>query len=132
MATLTPEAKALFEQPLYAWATTVRPDGSLHSTVVWVDTDGDDLIFSTLVGRAKEKHLRRDPRVSISVLDPEDPWHLVSVSGTAQLDFENADEVIDHMAKKYLGADTYPYRQAGDQRINVHVTPENVIYNPGR
>ncbi|MCW2916081.1 MAG: hypothetical protein JWN52_4149 [Actinomycetia bacterium] len=132
MATLTPEAKALFEQPLHAWVTTVRPDGSLHSTVVWVDTDGDDVIFNTAVGRAKEKHLRQDPQVSISVLDPEDPFHLVSVSGTAQLDVENADEVIDHLAKKYLGAATYPYRRAGEQRINVRITPENVIYSPGR
>jgi PPOX class probable F420-dependent enzyme len=131
MATLTSEVKALFEQPLYAWVTTVKRDGSLHSTVVWVDVDGDELIFNTAIGRAKERHLRDDPRLSLSVLDPADPYHLASVSGTGRLDTEGADEIIDHLAKKYLGVDTYPYRQPGEQRINVRVAPQNVIYSPG-
>jgi PPOX class probable F420-dependent enzyme len=131
MATLTAEVKALFEQPVYAWVTTVKPDGSLHSTVVWVDVDGDDLIFNTAIDRAKERYLRNDPRVSVSVLDPKDPYHLASVSGTARLDTAGADDVIDHLAKKYLGVDSYPGHRADEQRINVRVTPQSVIYNPG-
>ncbi|MEZ0076692.1 TIGR03618 family F420-dependent PPOX class oxidoreductase [Planotetraspora sp. GP83] len=131
MSKLNDDAKALFSQPNYAWATTVRADGSLHNTVVWVDVDGDDVIFNTAVGRAKERQLRNNPQVSVSVLDPNDGFHLVSVSGTATLELEGADAVIDGLAKKYLGVDSYPYRQEGEQRITVRITPEKVIYNPG-
>lgn len=132
MARLTEDAKALLRRPIHAWATTVRPDGSLHGTVVWVDVDGEDVIFNTAIGRAKERHLRADPRVQISVLDPEQPYHYLNVSGTARLETEGADEVIDRLARKYLGADKYPFRQPGEQRITVRITPEKVIYNtPG-
>lgn len=132
MTTLNDDARALLSQPFFAWVTTTRPNGSLHSTVVWVDVDGDEVVFNTAVGRAKERHLRRDPRLSISVLDPEDPYHLVSVSGEGRFELEGADAVIDGLAKKYLGVDTYPMRRAGEVRITVRVTPDQVIYSPGR
>jgi pyridoxamine 5'-phosphate oxidase-like protein len=61
MSGLSEGAKALLSEPIPAWATTVRPDGSLHNTVVWVDVDGDDVIFNTAIGRAKERHLRSTP-----------------------------------------------------------------------
>ncbi|MBB2914461.1 PPOX class probable F420-dependent enzyme [Streptosporangium becharense] len=131
MGKLSEEAKELLRQPIHAWVTTVRPNGSLHSTVVWVDVDGDDVVFNTAVGRAKERHLREDPRVSVSVLDPKDAFHLVSVSGKARLELDGADEVIDRLAGKYLGVETYPYRQPGEQRITVRVTPDEVIFSPG-
>lgn len=131
MGKLNEDAKELLGRPIHGWVTTVRPDGSLHSTVVWVDVDGDDVIFNTAVGRAKERHLRADPRVSVSVLDPKDAFHLVSVSGTAELELEGADEVIDRLAGKYLGAETYPYRQPGERRITVRIRPERVVYNAG-
>ncbi|MFC6581303.1 PPOX class F420-dependent oxidoreductase [Planomonospora parontospora] len=131
MGKLNDDAKELLRRPVHGWVTTMRPDGSLHSTVVWVDVDGDDVVFNTAVGRAKERHLRADPRVSVSVLDPQDAFHLVSVSGTARLEPEGADAVIDRLAKKYLNVDSYPYRQPGEQRITVRVAPEQVIYSAG-
>lgn len=124
-------AKALLAEAFPGWATTVRPDGSLHNTVVWVDVDGDDVIFNTAVGRAKERHLRADPRVSVSMLDPNDAFHAVSVSGHATLQEEGADDIIDRLAHKYLGVDRYPYRSPGEQRITVRVRPERVIFTPG-
>jgi PPOX class probable F420-dependent enzyme len=131
MSGLSDDAKELLRKPYHAWVTTVRPDGSLHGTVVWVDVDGDDVIFNTAIGRAKERHLREDPRVSISVLDPNDAFHAVSVSGKARLEEEGADKVIDRLANKYLGVDTYPYRAPGEQRITVRIPAENVIYSAG-
>ncbi|RCG29995.1 PPOX class F420-dependent oxidoreductase [Sphaerisporangium album] len=128
MSKLNDDAKALLDRPVHAWVTALRPDGSLHSTVVWVELDGDDVVFNTAVGRAKERFLRQDPRVSVSVLDPDHSHHLVSVSGTAKFELEGADETIDRLAKKYLGADSYPFRQPGEQRVNVRVTPERVIH----
>ncbi len=131
MTTLNDDARALLGKPNFAWVTTIRKDGSLHSTVIWVDVDGDDVIFNTAIGRAKERHLRRDPQVSISVLDPENPYHLVSVSGKARFELEGADAVIDGLAHKYLGVETYPMRTPDEQRITVRVTPEQVIHNAG-
>ncbi|MEU5883380.1 PPOX class F420-dependent oxidoreductase [Spirillospora sp. NPDC047279] len=131
MGKLSDEAKALIGRPVLAWATTVRPDGSLHGTVVWADVDGDEVIFNTAIGRAKERHLRADARVSVSVLDPDDAFHFVNVSGTARLETEGADAVIDGLARKYLGLDAYPGRRPGERRINVRVSPEHVIYNRG-
>ncbi|GAA3075186.1 PPOX class F420-dependent oxidoreductase [Streptosporangium carneum] len=131
MGKLNDDAKELLNQPIHGWVTTLRPDGSLHSTVVWVAVDGDDVIFNTAVGRAKERHLRANPQVSLSVLDPKDAFHLVSVSGVGELELEGADEVIDGLAKKYLGVETYPYRQPGEQRVTVRIRPEQVIYSAG-
>ncbi|MFC4062217.1 PPOX class F420-dependent oxidoreductase [Planomonospora corallina] len=131
MGKLNDDAKELLRRPVHGWVTTLRPDGSPHNTVVWVDVDGDEVVFNTAVGRAKERHLRADPRVSVSVLDPGDPFHLVSVSGAARLELDGADTVIDHLAKKYLNVETYPYRQPGEQRVTVRVSPEHVIYSPG-
>lgn len=132
MATLTEDAKDLLRQPYLGWVTTLRADGSPHSTVVWVDVDGDDVVFNTAVGRAKERHLRRNPLASVGVLDPSNGYRLVSVSGSARMETEGADAQIDALAKKYLGADTYPFRRAGEQRIIVRITPDKVIFSPGR
>lgn len=129
MTKLAEEAKALVRRPIHAWATTVRPDGSLHGTVVWADIDGEEVIFNTAVGRTKERNLRADPRVQLSVLDPDEPYHYLSVYGTARLETEGADDVIDRLAYKYLGAETYPFRRPGEQRVTVRITPDQVIYN---
>lgn len=132
MSKLDENAVALLREPIHAWVTTVRPDGSLHNTVVWVTVDGDDVVFNTAVGRAKERHLRGNPQVSVSVLDPNDAFRFLSVSGTATLELDGADTVIDGLAKKYLGVDAYPYRQPGEQRITVRVVPEKVVSSAGR
>lgn len=131
MAALNDDAKELLRNPYYAWVTTLHPDGSPHSTVVWVDVDGDDVIFNTAVGRVKEKNLRRDPRLTIGVLDPANGYHSVSIAGKAQFDEASGDAVIDRLAKKYLGADSYPFRRPGEIRVTVRVSAEKVVYSAG-
>jgi PPOX class probable F420-dependent enzyme len=126
MATLSEKAREFLQQPFVGEVTTLRRDGSPHTTVVWVDVDTDEVIFNTAVGRAKERYLRKDPRVSLIVVDPEDPYRWVSVSGTAELSTEGADAEIDKLAKKYLGKDEYPWRSPDEQRINVHIRPQRV------
>jgi PPOX class probable F420-dependent enzyme len=126
MATLSEKAREFLQQPFVGEVTTLRRDGSPHTTVVWVDVDTNEVIFNTAVGRAKERYLRKDPRVSLIVVDPEDPYRWVSVSGTAELSTEGADAEIDKLAKKYLGKDEYPWRSPDEQRINVHIRPQRV------
>jgi len=125
MATLDDNARKFLEQPFVGTVTTLRQDGSPHSTIVWVDSNGD-LSFNTAVGRAKEKHLRRDPRVSVLVVDPENTYKWVAVSGTAELTTDGADAQIDKLAKKYLGKDEYPWRNAQETRVKVLIQPEKV------
>src|SRR6266480_4532111 len=126
MAALTKKQREFLEQPFVGEVTTLRPDGSPHTTVVWVDVDTDEVIFNTAVGRAKERHLRKDPRISLIVVDPENSYRWVSVSGTAELSTEGADDEIDRLAKKYLGKDEYPWRKPEEERINVRIRPERV------
>jgi len=126
MAALTDKQREFLDQPYVGEVTTLRDDGSPHTTVVWVDTDTDVVTFNTAVGRAKERYIRRDPRVSLIVVDPENAYKWVSVSGEAELTTEGADDQIDKLAKKYLGEDEYPWRNPAEQRISVRIRPKHV------
>ena len=115
MAQLTDKQRQFIaENPYVGTVTTLRPDGSPHSTIVWVDADDGVVTFNTAVGRAKERYLRQDSRAAITVIDPDNAYQWVSVSGPAEL------------AKKYLGKDEYPWRSPTEQRITVRITPEKV------
>ena len=126
MTTLNDKQRKFLEQPFVGTLTTLRDDGSPHSTIVWVDTDTGEVLFNTAAGRAKERHLRRDPRVSLLVVDPEDTYRWLAVSGNAELTTEGADDQIDKLAKKYLGKDEYPWRKPEEQRIKVRIKPDHV------
>ncbi len=127
MASLTEAQKRFIENPYYAVITTLRADGSPHSTVVWVDIDGDDLIFNTATGRAKELHLKADPRVSVAILDPANPYQWIAVTGTAKLESDGAVEMIDRLSNKYQGKD-YPreWMAPGEVRVTGRITPEKI------
>jgi len=126
MATLDEKARRFLEEPFVGEVTTLRPNGSPHTTVVWVDVDTDVAMFNAAVGRAKERYLRNDPRVSLIVVDPENAYRWVSVDGTAELTTDGADAQIDKLAKKYLGQDEYPWRKPEEQRITVRIRPNRV------
>jgi PPOX class probable F420-dependent enzyme len=118
--------KFLDENPYVGVATTLREDGSPHSTIVWVDVEGDKVSFNTAQGRAKPKHLERDPRASVLMVDPNDSFKWVAVSGPAEVTEEGADAQIDKLAKKYLGKDEYPWRNPEETRVKVLIEPEKV------
>ncbi|MGN9807637.1 PPOX class F420-dependent oxidoreductase [Micromonospora sp. L32] len=123
MAILTDEDLALLAEPQLAHVATVEVDGTPHVTPVWVDTDGEHILFNTALGRQKSINIERNPVVAVSVVDKADDFRTLWVKGTAELVTEGADEHIDRMAKKYLGQDTYPFRQPGEQRVIVRITP---------
>ena len=118
--------KILDENPYVGVATTLREDGSPHSTIVWVDVEGDKVSFNTALGRAKPKHLDHDPRASVLRVDPNNSYKWVAVSGPAELTEEGADAQIDKLAKKYLGKDEYPWRNPEETRVKVLIEPEKV------
>jgi PPOX class probable F420-dependent enzyme len=116
----------LDENPYVGVATTLREDGSPHSTIVWVDVEGDKVSFNTALGRAKPRHLEHDPRASVLMVDPNNSYKWVAVSGRADLTEEGADAQIDKLAKKYLGKDEYPWRNPEETRVKVLIEPEQV------
>lgn len=126
MKHLTDAQRAFLESPFVGVVTDLRPDGSPHSTVVWVDVDEHGVSFNTAYGRAKPTYIARDGRVSLTVIDPQDPYRWLSVSGTATLVDGGADDQIDRLAKKYIGADSYPFRRPGERRVTVRIAVEKL------
>ena len=117
----------LAENPYVGVATTLREDGSPHSTVVWVDIDDDGTVsFNTASGRAKPRHIENDPRVSLIVVDPSNAYKWVAVSGRADMSTDDADPQIDRLAKKYIGKDEYPWRDPSETRLKVKIRPEKI------
>ena len=125
--TLSTKARELIARPVLASLTTLAKDGSPQVTPLWIDRDGDDLLFNTARGRVKARHVENDPRVVVSVVDPDDPYNVVALRGTViDITTDGADAHIDALAKKYLGVDSYPMRQEGEVRIKVRVRTDHI------
>lgn len=126
MASLTEAQIALFKAKNFAALGTMRADGTPHVSPVWVDYDGENIIFNTAVGRAKALHIERDPRVTLAIWSAENAYEYVEVSGVAELTDEGGQEGINFMAKKYLGEDVYPWSKPGEKRLAGKVTAVTV------
>lgn len=127
---LTQAARTLISRPVIANVATVDQEGKPQLTPVWIDIDGDDLVFNTAKGRAKQSNLVRNPSVAVSVVDPDDPYNVVIVRGTVEATEDGADAHIDALAKKYLDVDTYPMRRPGEVRIIYRVRADHVVMQP--
>jgi len=120
------DVQDLLTKPNYGVISTTNADGSIHSTVVWLDAVDGTVRVNSAVGRTWPSNLERDPRTTVVVTAADNPYHFVEIRGTAEGSTDGADAVIDGLAKKYLGVDEYPYRQAGEQRITYTITPARV------
>lgn len=126
-ASLSVGVKKLFEGPNFAHLSTLMRDGSPQVTPVWVDLDGERILVNTAEGRVKPRNVRGDPRVSISIINQQNPYSHAAVRGrVVDITHEGADAHIDKLAKKYLGQDTYPFRQPGEQRVIFVIEAEHV------
>lgn len=121
----------LLHAPSPCLIATTNPDGSPQLTQTWVDTDGEHIIINTVRGFRKLKNVQRDPRVAVSVLDPEDPSSYYSVNGTVvDIDESKGQESIDRLAQKYTGG---PYRSfTGRPQVRVVLTirVDRVVHEP--
>jgi PPOX class probable F420-dependent enzyme len=129
MASLTPEQRKLFEEKNFAFIATLNKDGSPQVTPTWVDTDGKNILINTANTRQKFPNVKRDPRVSVSLIDQTDPYKAIFVKGkvVSIQQGDVAENHIDKMAKKYLGQDKYPYRQPDEKRILLTIEPSKVV-----
>jgi PPOX class probable F420-dependent enzyme len=125
-------AEELLKAKNFCVVSTIRPDGSVHAAPVWVDVQDGRPLVNTAVGRAWPENLKRDPRVTLTVQNMENPYEYVSIRGrVSEQRTDGADEHIDSLAMKYLGQESYPFRQPGEQRVILQVEPDYVHVNGG-
>ncbi len=117
----------LLQKKAFANVATVNADGTPQVTPVWFDAEGDQLRINTARGRVKDKNLRRNPVVALTVMDPDNPYRYVQVKGrVTEVTETGADAHIDALAKKYTGADKYGNRRPGEVRVIFKIRPERV------
>jgi PPOX class probable F420-dependent enzyme len=127
MAAIPDKYRDLFEKKAFAHLATIGPDGAPQVTPVWIDYDGTHIRFNTAKGRVKVANLGRDPRVALSIQDPDNPYRYVQIRGRIVESIEKgADAHIDALAKRYLDQDRYPFRGPGEVRVTYKVLPEKV------
>ena len=127
MPPIPQNVREILDKKAFAHVATIGADGAPQITPVWVDYDGEYIRFNTARGRVKARNLERNPRVALAVQDPDNPYRYAQVRGrVVEITDKGADEHIDALARKYLGQDRYPFRQPGEVRVMVKITPESV------
>jgi PPOX class probable F420-dependent enzyme len=127
MTTVPETFRDVLEKVAFAHLATLMPGGSPQVNPVWFEFDGRVVRVNSARGRQKDRNMRRDPRVALSVQDPGNPYHFVQIRGrVTHIEEAGADEHIDRLAKRYLGVDRYPHRQPGEVRVIYTIEPEHV------
>src|SRR5438034_4300558 len=120
----------LFDKRAFAQLATLMQDGTPQVTPVRIDFDGKHVVFNSAKGRVKDKNVRLNPNVAISIQDPDNPYRYLGLRGKVEeITEKGADAHIDALSKKYLGKDKYPYRGPGEVRVIYRVLPDNVWTN---
>ena len=128
MAEQIPEAfRDILDKRGFAHLATPMKDGSPQVTPVWFDYDGSHIRINSAKGRLKDKNMRRDKRVALSIQDPDNPYRYIAIRGAIdEITEDGADAHIDRLAKKYLGKDRYPFRGPGEVRVTYKIRPEKI------
>ena len=117
----------LLDKVIVAVIATIGPDGEPQANPIWFDWDGELIRFSQTTTRQKYRNVQREPRVAITIVDPNNPYRYLEVRGqVAGIDDDPDNAFIDSLAQKYLGEEHYPWHQPGDERVVVKVHPEHV------
>ena len=123
----------IIEKNSFAFLATLMEDGSPHVSPVWIDIVDNIILINTAKGRIKQRNVSRDPRVSISLIDDENPYSMVTIRGKViEQTSIGADEHIDKLAKKYLKTETYPGHSPNLERVILRIKPEKIFYLPPR
>ena len=128
MAELDGRARELFEQGAnFVAIATEGADGRPRLAVIWADSEDGRIAVNSAEGRNWPANIRREPEVSLVVVNRENPYEYAEIRGRVVADtHEGADEHIDRLAKKYMGVDTYPGHKPGEQRVKFLIEPERV------
>ena len=124
--TIPEKYRDLFSKRAFASLATLMPDGRPQVTPVWCNLEGNFVVFNSAKGRQKDKNVRRDPRVAMAIVDPDNPYRYLEIRGrVVEITEEGAGAYIDKLAKNYLGVDKYPYAQPGEVRVIYKIKPEH-------
>ncbi|MFR9675971.1 PPOX class F420-dependent oxidoreductase [Streptomyces sp. TR06-5] len=129
-AVFSDELKHILDGPVFVGVATVQPDGSPQVSPVWVKREGEELLFSTTADRRKTRNLERDPRVTVLVHPADSPYTYAEIRGTATMTTAGGQELIDELARKYVGKDYAEFNPQAHQdaeRVVVRVTPRKVV-----
>lgn len=127
---LTDDLRAAIDAPTFAHLATLDADGTPHATAMWITRDGDSIVFNTAEGRRKWTNMKRDPRVSVSISSPDEPYRNWSIQGrVVEMRTSDGVEVIDALASKYLGEPKYPWLTPDQVRVTVVVEPARIAGN---
>lgn len=128
MASVTDaNVQELLAQPNYAVVSTINRNGSIHNTIVWIGVEDGEVAVNSATGRLWPTNLERDPRIGVLVFKAGDPYHFVEIRGTVESSYDDADEHIEALARKYTGR-AFAGRRSGEQRIKFTIRPEHVRY----
>jgi PPOX class probable F420-dependent enzyme len=128
VAQISENFQDLFKKKAFAQLATLMPDGSPQVSPVWCDFDGRHILVNSARGRVKDRNMRRDPRVGIDIVDPENPYRHISIRGrVVDITEQGAEEHIDKLARKYLNVDRYPGRAPGEVRVLYKIEPEHAF-----
>ncbi|MEU8898819.1 PPOX class F420-dependent oxidoreductase [Nocardia sp. NPDC048505] len=125
MTEISENVRKLLDGKNFGVVATMNADGSPHTSVIWVDREGDALVFTTTAQRRKGRNLARDPRVSVTVSDARDPYRTVDIAGTAELIPDLEKRLPARLSRKYVG-ELPPPESAEVQRWIVRVVPERI------
>lgn len=116
----------LLDKRAFAHLATLMPDGRPQVTPVWCDFDGKRVRVNSAKGRVKDRNIRRDGRVALSLSDPDDPYRYLEIRGqVVEITESGADDHIDRLAQKYLGEERYPHRTSGEVRVMYKIEPQS-------
>lgn len=137
MIPLPDSVRTVLRDRAYAHVVTRNRDGSPQVTMVWVDVDGDYIVFNTDERRLKARNLRRDPRIVLSIQNPQEPQQYILAYGTvAEITGEGAEAHMDALSPQYLEVSPYPYHRSDDERVLVKVAVDRLLgrgpWVPGR
>ncbi len=127
MPNVIPEGfQDLFEKKSFAHLATLNPDGSPQNTPVWLEFDGTHILINSSKGRKKDRNMRREARVALSIQDPDNAYRYLEVRGrVVDITQEGGIDHINKLAKKYLGEDKYPWLQPGEERVTYKIAPDH-------
>jgi PPOX class probable F420-dependent enzyme len=126
--TISDKTRSLFATRALGMLGLVSDDGTAQVTPVWIMLDGDTPVFNTVIGSPKERNMRRDPRVTLTIVDPDDIYTYAELRG--RVEFEEgraAADTIDALAKKYIDQDSYPWHRPGAVRVNLRLNVEREL-----
>jgi PPOX class probable F420-dependent enzyme len=126
MAALSDTARTIVDDKSFATIATLEPDGTSQLSIVWVTREGDDVLVSTLEGRRKHTNLTRDPRATLLITPPGNPYAYVEIRGRATMTRQGGKELIDTLSVKYTGQ-PYSADKEGDVRVVVRISADHVV-----